>query len=247
MKLLFIAENLKFKHSISRKLVVLVPVGVMILTLFLCRPFYQNIAMNWWYGFGYAGLIAILSALSVQKDGGKRHFQNILTAPVPTNHLWIIKMGVTAFLSFVACMVMLVGVLLGAPFQTDAVPVPILPAFVAMGLIYLTTLWQVPLCFMITYRMGILGAVLINVILDATGILMAPAASGIWLFNPYSWAARVVCPILGIAPNGLLITSGSQLFDTWVILPSVGLSLVLTILLTVVASKVFGQKEAKEC
>lgn len=64
------AENLKFRHSVSKKLAVLFPVFTFLLSL-LSGSFMQLSALNWWYTTMLPGCLSILCALADQKDGKK--------------------------------------------------------------------------------------------------------------------------------------------------------------------------------
>ena len=47
------------------------------------------------------------------------------------------------------------------------------------------------------------------------GVLAAPKSY--WAAVPWSWATRLMCPIIGVHPNGIVLEPGSPLLDSSVI------------------------------
>ena len=83
---------------------------------------------------------------------------------------------------------------------------------VATGLLWLTGLWQLPFCMALSQRLGVFLTVLINLALYmATAVFGALEAT--FYFWPGALAARVMVPVLGVLPNGLLAVPGSVTYD----------------------------------
>lgn len=245
------AENLKFKRTFSRKLIFLGPLGLILLSFTFGFGYYQINAFNWWYTLIYPGCIALFAALSNQKDGNKKlKYQNLYTVPVDLRASWLAKMGVAAFYALMPCGVVLLGIILGTGikgfvWQGTTLPLSdtILPMILGMAVVFLTSVWEIPLCFILAKKLGFLGAVLLNVGVGTVGGVLL-AEQGFWFMMPYSWTSRAMCPVLGIRPNNLLVEPGSPLLDMSVVPVAVVLSLALCAALTLLCVRWFSKKEA---
>ena len=58
----------------------------------------------------------------------------------------------------------------------------------AAAVMTVTVFWQVPFCLLLYYRWGILLALIVNMVMNIAGVVMAPGP--FWILNP--WAARPV-------------------------------------------------------
>ena len=84
---------------------------------------------------------------------------------------------------------------------------PLLNSITGSALIFLTLLWQIPLCLFLAAKWGTYMAILINLVGNIVGI--AVFANGeLWYSFPYAISSRLICPTLGILPNGLLVPRG---------------------------------------
>ena len=73
------------------------------------------------------------------------------------------------------------------------------------------------------------------------GILAAP--SSFWFAVPWSLATRLMCPIIGVHPNGVLLEAGDPLLDPSVIPVGVVVSIAAFLVFTVLSSVWFAGKE----
>ena len=70
-----------------------------------------------------------------------------------------------------------------------------------------TVLWQVPFCLLLYYRWGILPALIVNMVMNIAGVVMAPGP--FWILNPWAAPSRLMTGVIGVLPNGLLAIPGS--------------------------------------
>ena len=131
----------------------------------------------------------------------------------------------------------------------EIIKVPIFNKLVAVLLLVITFLWQIPLCLFLGSKIGMFPTILINIIAYMVlGILAA--TKSIWWMIPYAIPARLMCPILKVLPNGLPAVEGSmtfkpELLSNSVILPGVIITVILFIILTMVTAKWYEGQEAK--
>ena len=104
------------------------------------------------------------------------------------------------------------------------------------------SIWQVPLCLFLTFKVGMFVPVVAN---TAFGIFLPSyfGNSPFWWLFPYCWAPKMAEPLMGIGVNGTLIDYNG--------IPelTIGLTLILSLLLfivfTILGAENFGRQEAK--
>lgn len=238
----FAAENLKLKRTFTRKLVLLAPLATLLLTWALAAIWFQVNAFNWWYILLMPGFISLICALSDQKETKKLGYRGVLSLPVSLKKVWIAKNLTMIFYAALSNLVLLIGILLGGSSVPN--PLPFGASCLGMLLIFITSLWQIPLCLFLSRKIGMVGTVIIQVgVGDVLGILFATKSN--WWLCPYSWTARMITPVLGILPNGTLAPSGDPLLNPSVVPIGIALSLVLFALLLLATTVWFPRQEAR--
>ena len=71
------------------------------------------------------------------------------------------------------------------------------------------------------------------------------AATSYWIYVPWSWTTRLMCPIIGVKPNGLLLEATDPLRNGSVIPIGIGLSLVVFVAITMITAIWFNKREVK--
>lgn len=238
----FEAENLKLKRTFARKLILLAPLATLFLTWSLAAIWFQVNAFNWWYILLMPGFIALICALSDQKETKKLRYRGVLSLPVSLKKVWIAKNLTMVFYAALTDLVLLIGILLGGAAVPN--PLPFGASCFGMLLIFITSLWQIPLCLFLSRKVGMVGTVILQVGMgNVLGILFATKSN--WWLCPYSWTARIMTPVLGILPNGTLAQSGDPLLNPTVIPIAIALSLLLFALLLLTTSVWFLRQEER--
>jgi lantibiotic transport system permease protein len=243
MQAYFRAEYLKTKRTFTRKLSWMAP----LLTMLLCAglmagSFFQSGTYNWWYALLLPGTLTLMCAGVIQKDGKGLNYRAILGLPIHPGQVWLGKIGVVVYLLLISSIVLWIGCILGGIiFSTN---LSISDSAAASLLLFLTFLWQIPLCLFLIDRIGMFAALVINLLGNVIcNILLATTA--FWWAAPYSIPARLMCAVIGVLPNGLLVPEGNPLLDKGVILPGVLLTLGLFIFLSIMTMLPFRSREAK--
>lgn len=236
---LYLAENLKYKHTFTGKLWFLMQALTLLLAYGISRGNGINSAYNWWYILMLPGMVTLFTSLVGEKD---RKMKNRVVLSVPTRmgRIWDAKIlvGMKALLfsnlfGAIANFV-LARYLLPAFWMPQVLEISPEQTVAAAAVMTVTTLWQIPFCLWLNQRFGILPTLVINLILNGSGTLMA--VTPYWLLNPWAILPRLMTAIIGILPNGLLAIPESMTYtpgitDTDSILPGILVTLVWLVIL----------------
>lgn len=237
------AENLKCNRTFARKLIFIAPIFMVILAYISGKYFVEG-GFNWWYTIISPGYITLLTALVNQNDDKKLNYRAVYALPVSLQRTWISKVLLICFYVAVSSAIHMTGIIIGKLTYNPASIIQIHEIVSATFIIIVTSLWQIPLCLFLSKKFGIMSTVLINVgggiVLD---IIMA--AKPFWWACPYSYTTRLMCPILGILPNGLMAEKGNSLLNGNVISVGIILSLILFILFLMITAYWFSKQEVK--
>lgn len=236
------AEHLKFKRTISNKLLLIAPLLTAVFA-WIVGGFYgfQYMTFYWWYAFLLPGTIAILCSLAHQKEERAGKYYSVLSAPINLKQFEYAK-------ALILIEKLIVAALFLAVFA--AVSNLISPALAvysvgrnlagSIALIF-ASIWQIPVCLLLARKTGFLIPIVANTLL---GILM-PILFGntaiAWVC-PYCWAAKTAELLMGIESNGTF--AGVADFSWQVLLPLV-FSVILYVLLTLWDAANFSKKEGK--
>lgn len=242
MPKLILAEYQKLKRTFTKKSIWLAP----IISLLLCAALTmgnmtQNGSYNQWSSFLLPGMLTLICVSVIEKDKKKMNYRGILCLPVNPQKIWIGKIGICVFLYFVSCIVFFVGVtLVGLVFGSS---IPLNQSAAGSALLFITFLWQIPLCMFLTDRVGLFPTVFINLVSNVTCVIFVAKTSFWWI--PYAIPARLMCPVIKVLPNGLPVPANDPLLSTSVILPGVLITLLLFIALSVLTALYYRKLEAK--
>ncbi|MEK4061563.1 MULTISPECIES: lantibiotic immunity ABC transporter MutE/EpiE family permease subunit [Paenibacillus] len=236
------AERLKWRGTAIPKLVWLAPVFTLLLCAILTGgALFQMGAYNWWYTMLLPGALTLTCSLALHKDA-KMKYHGLLALPVDLKTLWTGKIIACAEWLLVTILLFLVGITFGGILFGQTIPP--LNSMAGSFLIFVTFLWQIPLCLFLAARLGLFAAVLLNIFGNVMGVV-AFDTGGLWDFVPYTITARLMCPVLSILPNGLSVPVDSPLRSTEMILPDALISLAWFGLLSLLTALWFRKQEAK--
>lgn len=235
------AEQLKWRRTFIPQLVWITP----LLTLLLCAllmggRYFQTGAYNWWYTMLLPGALTLVCSLAVQKDA-KLKYRALLALPLRPQALWSAKVAAVAGWLLGTCLLFFTGVTSSG--WLFGPTLPLLNSAAGSLLIFVTLLWQIPLCLFLAARLGLFAAVLINMALNIAGVVTFDMG-GLWDFMPYTIPFRLMCPVLHILPNGLPVPEGSPLRSTDTILRDVLASLAWFGSLFFLTARSFRRQEA---
>ena len=242
LKLVY-AEHRKLAHTLGKKLPFLVPAFNLLLAFGLTGgmgDFWTIGAWNWWYIMLLPGMMAIFCYLCVKKDK-KIKYYHVFTLWDAPEKSWVAKIIYCTLGLLFSNLVIFLGTWVGRILCGTAV----LPfnGFVGACLLCITYAWCVPLFLFLSDRYGVFASVSAGIVLPMASVFTIADGNFWWIF-PSSIPIRLMCPVLGILPNGLPVEQGSGMRNGSVILPGVILSVSWFLFLSVLTSVWFKGKGA---
>lgn len=241
-----LAENLKHKGTFLKKLLVIMPITLILLSLFLMPSYFTTNSYNWWYVIIMPATFALIPAIMHRKESRKLKYRAVFPLNINLKKLWVSKI-ITAFIYMnITAMVHMLGVyifqfLIGGQLAPNY---RFLTLVFASFLLIISNIWQIPLCFFLAKKFGFIASITINAVLGlALGILLSD--STFWIYCPYSWGIRLMIPVMHILPSGVLTeVSNPIISSTSLYIPCI-LSVCLFTLLTIISANWFSKQEVK--
>ena len=236
------AEHLKFKRTISNKLLLIAPLLTAVFA-WIVGGFYgfQYMTFYWWYAFLLPGTIAILCSLAHQKEERAGKYYSVLSAPINLKQFEYAKALILIEKLIVAALFLAVFAAVSNLISPALAVYSVGRNFAGSIALIFALIWQIPVCLLLARKTGFLIPIVANTLL---GILM-PILFGntaiAWVC-PYCWAAKTAELLMGIESNGTF--AGVADFSWQVLLPLV-FSVILYVLLTLWDAANFSKKEGK--
>jgi lantibiotic protection ABC transporter MutE/EpiE family permease subunit len=237
---LFLSEMIKTKRTFTLHLLWIAP----LIPLLCAYSGGMFSGLYFWYCAFLPGALTLMCALIMQKDK-KMNYRALLSLPFAKSKLWLGKIASGSVLLLLANLVFFALIFfwgLIPPYHIYGY-VPTLTLLAVTGLLFLSFLWQVPLCLFLSAKFGLFVTVLLNMVANIGGGA-AFANLHIWAF-PYAIPYCAVGPVLKILPNGLKPDAGSYFLNAGHILPEILTAVALFIVLTAVTTLWFQKQEAK--
>ena len=237
------AEYLKTKKSMGRVLVWAFPIIVFalafVLTLGTTNAYAESV-WNWWYTLLLPGMLAITCYLSITREK-KTGYYHLMTLSASKRKLMMGKIIYMGCVILVSDMIIFAGASLGGFLLTTCVPAG--GAAIAIAVLTISQLWEIPLLLFLSERFGMIVELLVCLFLTVSGIIIAPTEK--WYLFVSAIPMRILCPLLHILPNGIRAEEGSPLLDMGVVLPGICLSIIWFILATILFINWFDKREGK--
>lgn len=245
MKYIF-AENLKHKHSFLKKLLVIMPMVLILLSFFLMPSYFTTNAYNWWYVIIMPATFALIPAMMHRKEDRKLSYRGVFPLNINLKKLWVSKIITALIYMAVTAMIHMLGVYMFQFFiGGQLIPNYRFPRLLlASVLLIITNIWQIPFCFFLAKKFGFIASITINAVLGlGLGIFLSD--SPLWMYCPYAWGIRLMVPVLDILPSGLPVEASNPMLSiTSIFVPCI-LSIGLFIVLTIITAKWFSRQEVK--
>ncbi len=234
------AEHLTLRHSMFNRLLVIAPLCAAGFA-FLAGGFIgiQYMGLYWWYSFLLQGTIAILCVLSVQKEERAGKYYGIFSLPLQLERYEMARTLVAAEKMFVSGLVL--ALLLSIPHVLS--PRLVVYSFgrmlVGSSFIILTSIWQIPWCFLLLRKCGMVVTVAANTLIGLFTIATI-GNSSLWWIWPYCWSAKLAEYWMGIGINGVWQESLQQKNGSAFLI--LAASILFFALLTVLEARAFVKK-----
>ncbi|QXM07441.1 lantibiotic immunity ABC transporter MutE/EpiE family permease subunit [Crassaminicella indica] len=246
------SEFLKYKRTFTRKLIIFAPLFLVIYALFqklfmpadYLRPWQLliDLVYNWspvlFIPIGMA-LFAALVKLQEEKAG---NYRGLCTRNISPFLIWVGKVIVMAVHTLLATIVFIISIIISG-FITAGGAVPWFKIFAGGVVLWVTSLALIPIQLWAATWKG----TFISMALGFTGMIagVIAAAKPYWVYVPWSWPTRLMCPIIGIHPNGVLLEALDPLRDPSVIPIGIILSIMALIISTILTAVWFTKREVK--
>lgn len=251
------SELLKYKRTFMGKLIIFVPVFFAVYGVVI-QIYMQNdqavaagnTSMSWeallaliinWWSFLFlplgAALFATMVAAQEKKAGNYRALRTRNISPI---EIWVNKIAGMAVYSLISTFVLVIVTLITGCLTAQGFP-PFTQIIEAAVVCWISMLALFPIQLWAATQGGIFLSMGIGFIGMVIGVVVAPLP--FWFIMPWSWATRMMCPIVGIHPNGLILETGDPLLDFSVVPVGVLLSLVVAMLLTLLTAVWFKHRE----
>lgn len=238
------AEHLKFNRTFTKCLPVVAPMVTLLLVLALTGGLADAFpagAWNWWYATLLPGTLAVMCYLNIAKDRKNRYY-NLKSLPVSGKKLIFGKMMYLALGLLAANVIIFLGATIGG--SVFGTTISIGGAAVATILLTVSYLWEIPVYLFLSAKFGMFADIFFCMVISIGGVATVADKSSWWLC-PSSIPVRLMCPTLGLLPNGLPIPAESELWSTSVILPGVILSVVWLAVCSMLLNLWFEKMEVK--
>lgn len=232
------SEHLKFKRTVSNKLLFIIPLITAIFA-WIVGGFigFQYTTFYWWYAFLLPGAIAILCCLSHRKEESAGKYYSVFSMPLNLSKFEMAK-GMILIEKLLVAGVFLALLISISNIISPATAVYSVPQSIAGSIaIVIASVWQIPLCLYLARKTGLFVPIMLNTVFGIfLPILLGNTAA--WWLMPYCWAAKLAEPLMGIELNGTF--TGNPGFSCIVFI-SAALSIFLFIVLTFVDAKNFAK------
>lgn len=251
MKPYFLAEKLKYRHTFLKWLAILMPLVSVVMSAGMTSSYFAIDSYNWWYMALYPGMLGILCGMIGGKDKKKKNF-TIWSLPCSMGKIWDAKILLGAALSGIAvvCTVVLIvviGWLLENGLHMTFLIRPSVKIQLAAGMIiWITTLWQIPFCLFLSQKIGTFVMFLIH--MGSYAIISCTVSLKPWFaVLPGAITSRMMCPVLGVLPNGLPAAEGQMTYspafmEPWNLLVGIPAALLWFCVLWLISRKWFERQ-----
>lgn len=233
------SEHLKFRRTISNKLLFIIPLITAIFA-WIVGGFigFQYTTFYWWYAFLLPGAIAILCSLSHRKEENAGKYYSVFSMPMNLSKFETVRSIILIEKLLVASVFLAMLISISNIISPATAVYSVLQSIVGSIGIILSSVWQIPLCLYLARKAGLFLPIVLNTML---GIFL-PIVLGntaFWWLVPYCYAAKLAEPLMGIELNGTF--AGNSCFSA-IILISITLSMLLFAIFSFVDVKDFSKR-----
>ncbi|MBU5226616.1 lantibiotic immunity ABC transporter MutE/EpiE family permease subunit [Clostridium senegalense] len=244
------SENLKYKRTFSRKMLVLMPLLIALLGIFLLRYFDPNAAVfssyfsqssiNYWCITIMPIGMALLASLSAMKEKKSGQYRALKSKNVNISKMWISKIIVISFYTLITTILVMTVIIALYLYENKFIG-NLSQMLIAYLVVWVTTLSLIPIYLFLAELFGTFAAILSSIV--GLGVNVFISIRPMWFIWPWSWSARLMCPIVKVHPNGTLLEGANPLLDPSVITLGIAISIITFLVLSFLTAKWFAKRE----
>lgn len=156
--------------------------------------------------------------------------------------IWTGKVVLMAYHTMLSTLVFIIVIIISG-LITAGGEIPWIKVFTGGFMVWLTSLAIIPLQLWVATWKGTFFSMAVGFVGLIANVIAAP--KWYWVYVPWSWPTRLMCPIIGVHPNGAPLKSSDFLMNSSVIPKGIVLSLVTLIIVTIITSTWFTRREAR--
>ena len=246
------SEFLKYKRTFTRKLIVFAPLAFVLYALpqrlYMPADYIMpwqlliNLVYNWWPVLFIPIGIALFAALIESQEKKAGNYRSLRAHNISPSCIWVGKITAMAGHTFLSTIVLIIAIII-LGLITAGGAIPWLKIFACGFTIWLVSLSLIPIQLWAATWKGTFFSMAIGVIGFIVGVLTA--GESYWVYVPWSWPTRLMCPIIGVHPNGTLLDASDPLRDFSVIPIGIVLAIIAFIIFTILTSIWFSKREVK--
>lgn len=246
------AELIKYKRSFAKKLALIAPLFFVLYGAIIALNLPEqtkiswdlvlSIIFNWWPVIFVPIGIGLLCTLAENREKKAGNYRSLLANHIRLSNLWFSKIIAIGYYMLISSVVLIFATL-ATGLWTAGGNIPLVTIIGASLLIWLVSLSLIPMHLFTAARFGVLASLLLGFIGLLAGVLAADQPY--WFFIPWSWAIRLMCPVIGVHPNGILLGADDPLLDHSVIPIGIIASLLWLALSSVLTSYWFSRREVR--
>lgn len=244
----FLSENLKSKNTFIRRLIYIAPIFVFVLSIFLVADYYIVDGYNWWY-MTIIPIFLVIECTSLASLDDRYKNSGILSLPLDLKKVWIAKIFVILKNFIISNLILffftnIVSFIIPL---NSVIKIPFINGLLGILVLIITFMWQIPIWLYLGQKFGKFICIILSMFTNI--IFQVSAIKEFWFVIPFSYPARLMCPILKILPNGLLAVPESETFSLELLSTSsvfygVIVSIILFIFFTILTTKQFSKTES---
>ncbi|TDT63303.1 lantibiotic immunity ABC transporter MutE/EpiE family permease subunit [Fonticella tunisiensis] len=246
------SESLKYRRTFTRRLILLAPLFFIIIALpqklFMpanyLRPWQLLLdqVYNWWPVIFIPLGIALFAALVALQEKKVGNYRNLRVHNIPPSVIWTGKIVLMAYHTMLATLV-LIAVIIISGLITAGGEIPWVKIFVGGFTIWLTSLAVIPLQLWAATWKGTFFSMAMGFAGLIAGVIAAPKSY--WIYVPWSWPTRLMCPVIGVHPNGVPLEASDSLMNPSVIPVGIVLAIAALIIFTIITAVWFNRREVR--
>ena len=242
------SENLKYKRTFSRKFIVIAPLFFILYAIFTManmgteNNYFTIMVFNWWPLIFMPLGSALLCSLSDAKEKKAGNYRGLRSHNVKGIGLWLSKIAIISFYTFLSS-IMLITVVFLSGFLSQGNAATFFKICEASIVIWITSVGLVPVYLFLSTWLGTVASIGSALIGLAAGVIMASGPS--WIFMPWSWPLRLMCPIVHVNPNGAPLQAGDLLMNPSVIPMGIIVSFGFLIITSSLTAIWFSKREVR--
>lgn len=243
---LFKSESLKYKRTFTKGLMLGAPF-FFVLYAFLSlqqltseNNYFIYTVFNWWPLIFVPLGISLVCILYTKKEKKTGQYRLLRCYDIDLKRVWYSKVVAIAYFMLISNIILL-SILLAIKIIIPSSISSIVPVIVAVIIIWITSLVLIPINLWMADRLGIVGTFTISFIGSIAGVIVA--TESIWFTVPWSWGLRLMCPIIGVHPNGVPLEASDILCNAAVIPVGILISIISFAIFTILTGILYAKRE----